>query len=192
MLCREMGRQELRQDLEESKKKLEDITGAPVWGFRAPGFSVDPDILHLVAEIGYAYDSSYNSFSLNKRYGRVEVNGNRYRGLACRISEQFYELPISNLEVAGKAFPWGGGGYFRLIPPSVFQKGVQHILNQKGAYLFYFHPWEIDPDQPRVNAASALNKFRQYINLGKAVDRLKNLFCTFSYCRFISCRQFLS
>ena len=191
VLCRQCDLKDLKEELINSKKKLEDITGAPVKGFRAPGFSIDHKILGLVAESGYLYDSSYNSFGLNSRYGEITLSGNPYRGLAQRVSDGFHELPISNLEVFGKMLPWGGGGYFRLIPTFLFKKGVQHILKGNRAYLFYFHPWEIDPSQPRVNGAPASYKFRHYVNLNKTVSKLQSLFKAFSTCRFTTCSDFL-
>ena len=88
--------------------------------------------------------------------------------------EFFYELPISNINAFKSVLPWGGGGYFGLIPFPLFRIGIKRILGQEKAYLFYFHPWEIDPDQPRVSDASMFYRFRHYINLGKTHIKYQN------------------
>ena len=87
--------------------------------------------------------------------------------------------------------PWGGGGYFRLIPFPLFKIGIKFILGQENAYLFYFHPWEIDPEQPKVNQASSFYKFRHYINLNKTYSKLSKLIGSFRHQRFLTCKQYL-
>jgi hypothetical protein len=206
---------ELKADLTDSKKRLEDITGTPVFGYRAPSFAINDDILKIIEDAGYLYDSSYNSFSLHGRYGQISLNGCSKKGIARELSENFYELPISNLSIKNpfsfqlsalssgrnkkkriisKSFvlPLGGGGYFRLIPYRLFRRGVQSILENDGAYLFYMHPWEIDPGQPRVQGGSANFKFRHYTNLYKTETRLKSLITSFDCCRFVTCSEYLN
>jgi len=202
--------QDLKNDLIGSKKLLEDIIGESVVGYRAPSFAITDDILQTISECGYQYDSSYNSFGLHGRYGKISLNGSGRKGIAHRINENFHELPISNLEFenpisyqlsamssgrkAKKRFvlPLGGGGYFRIIPHFPFKFGVKLILKKKNAYLFFMHPWEIDPKQPRIQEASANFKFRHYSNIFKTHDKLKNLIGAFSQCRFPTCSQYLS
>ena len=106
----------LRAELSDSRKRLEDTIGMPVAGFRAPSFSINDEILKAVAESGYLYDSSYNSFSLHGRYGKISLNGGNQIGIAHRVFDNLYELPISNLNLLGNVLPLGGGAYFRLIP----------------------------------------------------------------------------
>jgi len=190
-LCSECSPEELRKDLNDSKKLLEDITGAPVYGYRAPSFSIDDDSLKIIEDCGYLYDSSFNSFGMNERYGRVALSDNDKTGIAYQVSDTFYELPISNMNLGKRIFPWGGGGYFRMMPFNLFRWGVQSILKKEKNYLFYMHPWEIDPDQPRVNEASRIYKFRHYVNLGKTQSRLSMLLDTFNHCRFPTCHQYL-
>ena len=113
------------------------------------------------------------------------------RGIAHEISQGFYELPISNLTVAGRVFPWGGGGYFRLIPWRIFKKGIRRILSQQDAYLFYLHPWEIDPEQPKVKDAPQFFRFRHYVSLGKTEERLMDMLQHFADCRFLTCNEYL-
>jgi len=190
-LCHEEPPEELRRDLEDSKKLLEDLIGAPVDGYRAPSFSVSSVILKTVEACGYLYDSSFNSFGLHDRYGRLDLSGHKRHGIATKLSKSFYELPISNLELGPWVVPWGGGGYFRIIPFPLFKLGARWVLRQKGAYLFYLHPWELDPDQPRVFNAPWAYRFRHYVNLTKGARRISKLAEYFRNCKFITCRQYL-
>ena len=193
-LCnKEDSKERLKQDLLDSKKLLEDIISAPVLGFRAPSFSISDDILKVIEECGYLYDSSFNSFAMHGRYGKILLNSYAKKGISYQLSNNFYELPISNLTLGKKGFvlPWGGGAYFRIIPFQIFKLGVENILKKENAYLFYMHPWEIDPDQPRVDKASSSCKFRHYINLKKTFLKLTRFIEYFGQCRFVSCRQYL-
>lgn len=202
-----MTGKELQRDLSDSKKRLEDTIGGPVVGFRAPSFGIDHDILEAVSACGYRYDSSYNSFGLHGRYGKITLNGQPRAGVAYKLSDNFYELPVSNLNLKsliGSRFtvhgarrrthwvlPWGGGAYFRLMPLWVFRQGVRAILDRDGAYLFYIHPWEVDSGQPRVSNASPVARFKHYTNLEKTVGRLRRMMEAFADCRFVSCREYL-
>jgi len=181
----------LKKDLTDSRNLLEDIVGKPVTGFRAPSFSINDRLLSAVAETGFRYDSSYNSFSLNRRYGRLSFNGHPKIGIAHRMSDDFYELPISNLNLFGTVLPLGGGSYFRLLPFSLFKKGVSAIIEKDYAYLFYMHPWEIDPGQPRVKEASLDLKLRHYTNIHKTYKRLASLLSDFAKCRYVTCSEYL-
>jgi polysaccharide deacetylase family protein (PEP-CTERM system associated) len=190
-MCNEQPYEDLKKDFSGSKKLLEDITGSPVYGLRAPNFSISDDILKIIEECGYLYDSSFNSFVMRGRYGQIDLSQSVRNGIAAKISDKFYELPISNLKFAHQVFPWGGGGYFRFIPFTLFKIGIKFILGQEKAYLFYFHPWEIDPEQPKVNQASSFYKFLHYINLRKTHKRLSKLIENFAHCNFITCNQYI-
>jgi len=190
-LCREQSAKNLKIDLVKSKKLLEDITGNPVYGYRAPSFSISGHVLELIRDTGYLYDSSFNSFGLNKRYGQIDLNGNGGKGILHEISESFYEIPISNIGIWGKVLPWGGGGYFRLIPSFLFRFGVQSILKKNQAYLFYLHPWEIDCDQPKVAGVRFSYKIRHYINLNKTLNKLSYFLENLRGCSFQTCYQYL-
>jgi peptidoglycan-N-acetylglucosamine deacetylase len=181
----------LRAELTDSRKRLEDTIGMPVVGFRAPSFSINDDILEAVARSGYRYDSSYNSFSLHGRYGKISLNGQPKIGIAHRVFDNLYELPISNLKLLGNILPLGGGAYFRLIPFSFFSLGVKRILTGDNAYLFYIHPWEIDPEQPRMEEASWNHKIRHYHKLSKTYDRMVSMIKAFKYCHFTTCSHYL-
>ena len=191
VMCTHIAPDSLLSDLIRSKNGIEKITGTEVKGYRAPSFSISDDALRLIRKAGYAYDSSYNSFARHGRYGFITTNGFPKKGIAIRIASDFYELPISNLEFRGQTIPWGGGGYFRLFPFSIFKKGIQRILSQQQAYMFYMHPWEIDPEQPRVNQAKGISAFRHYVNLERTLGRLRRMIFTFKNCKFLTCHQYL-
>ncbi|MBN2034871.1 MAG: DUF3473 domain-containing protein [Deltaproteobacteria bacterium] len=200
-LCSGQSCRDLEKDLCDSKKLLEDTISGPVYGYRAPSFSVGDGILKTIEECGYLYDSSYNSFAMHDRYGRVNLSHNGAVGIAREIHPRFFELPISNLNLrkpfsSGQnrdhfVLPWGGGGYFRLTPGWIFMKGVEKILSEQGAYLFYMHPWEIDPEQPRVQGAPRFYRFRHYVNLGTTEKKLFGMVRHFFHCRFVTCRDYL-
>jgi polysaccharide deacetylase family protein (PEP-CTERM system associated) len=191
-LCNQQSPAELKKELIDSKKLLEDIIGSPVSGFRAPNFSVDDNTLKIIKDCGYQYDSSYNSFGLHGRYGKISLNGHKKRGIAHKLSDNFFELPISNLMLRGRTFPLGGGAYFRLIPFPLFSKGIKKIIKKESAYLFYIHPWEIDSEQPRVEGASYQLKFRHYKNIKTTSMKLSRLVNEFENCKFITCSQYLA
>lgn len=192
LLCNQMAPARLLDDLRTSKHRLEQIIGAPVHGYRAPNFSIDDRVLKQIQQCGYRYDASYNSFERHHRYGRITQAGLPRNGLAIRLGPNFHELPISNLTLAGQTVPWGGGGYFRLLPSLVFNTGVRHILRQTGAYHFYMHPWEVDPEQPRVPSQNGLNTWRHYLNLRKTHTRLQRMITRFQHCRYQTCSQYLA
>jgi polysaccharide deacetylase family protein (PEP-CTERM system associated) len=191
MMCGQLNGDVLMQDLKKSKALLEDITGTAVYGYRAPNFSISDEALSAIRASGYVYDASYNNFSKHGRYGRISTAGFSRSGIATRLAENFFELPICNLELNGHVIPWGGGGYFRLLPIGLFKLGVNRILKNNGAYVLYLHPWEIDPHQPRVRQARGLSGWRHYLNLDKTHRRLSNFIRSFSDCRFVSCKQYI-
>ena len=206
-MCRPLSDADLGDELQGSKRLIEDITGAEVAGFRAPNFSVDDRVLSLAREAGYRYDSSYNSFSLHGRYGKITLNGPPRAGIAYEINDDFFELPVSNLHLGNLigarctvngarrtrqlVLPWSGGAYFRFMPLGVFQRGVRAILDRDGAYVFYMHPWEIDPEQPRVGQASPVARFKHYTNLDKTMSKLRGMMEAFTDCRFAGCGEYI-
>ncbi len=191
LMCNRLDSKELRQDLIRSKKTIEDITGVKVQGYRAPSFSINDTALKLIQESGYCYDSSYNNFSRHGRYGTISLDLHKKTGVAFKISQNFMELPISNLTIGNQTIPWGGGGYFRFLPLPIFKVGVKRILKKTNAFIFYLHPWEIDPHQPRVKQSKGLSSWRHYLNLDKTHSRLYNLISTFKHCKFTTCSQYL-
>jgi len=192
ILCREDDPGKLQEDLLTSRHLLEDLVGVPIRGYRAPGFSISQRVLNDVRAAGYRWDSSYNSFGFNQRYGQVDFSKYFICDTAVEIEDDFHEIPVSNLKVAGKILPWAGGGYFRLYPSKLFNAGVRQMLKKNGAYVFYLHPWEIDPDQPRVSDLPFSYRFRHYFNLGNTLSRLENLINSFPGAMFITCSEFLA
>lgn len=192
-LCTDLSASNLRTDLHRSKRLLEDVIGQEVLGYRAPGFSITPELVYILDESGYKYDSSYNNFDFNKRYGKS--NGQfRARGPHCLIADNgIVEIPLSNLRVGSRNLSWSGGGFFRFYPTALFEAGVAKILASKGTYVFYCHPWEIDPDQPRIrNTIDRVNRFRHYCNLHKTLDRIDHFLTRFRHCQFLTCSDYVS
>jgi polysaccharide deacetylase family protein (PEP-CTERM system associated) len=166
-----------RSDVERSKALLEDITGESVRGYRAPSFSIKEWALPILRELGFVYDSSLFPTVGHDRYGRLP-------GVDEPVAEVlpgFFEVSVSSLNVATFALPWGGGGYFRLLPYRIFRAGVHRILRSGRPYVFYIHPWEIDPDQPRPDGVSGLSRFRHYVGLERCESRLASLFADFRW-----------
>ncbi len=181
-LCTNLNSEQIIEDLKAGKEKLEDITGSPVYGYRAPSFAINNDILKLVKETGHLYDSSFNSFSMHGRYGTIDIPED----------SDFFELPVSNLTVFNKVFPLGGGGYFRLMPSIFFESGMKQVLKKNDFFLFYSHPWEFDPGQPRVDQASPGFKFRHYINLRQTEKKLSTLINNFGSLNFVTCSDYIN
>lgn len=190
-LCTNQSTKEVFNDLKTGKEILEDLIGKKIYGYRAPSFVINSDILKIIKDTGHIYDSSFNSFSMHGRYGTIDIADNTQQGIASKIADNFYELPISNLNIRGKILPLGGGGYFRLIPFPLFKLGMNQVLKKNQAFLFYSHPWEFDPDQPRVEQASAGFKFRHYINLDKTHRKLESMIKNFKDLNFTTCINYL-
>jgi len=183
---------DLVTELTDSKKLLEHITGSRVYGYRAPSFSIDKTVLKAVKKSGYLYDSSYNSFSMHERYGILDLKNKNHSSISHEVLEDFFELPISNLTIGKKVFPLGGGGYFRLLPLFLFKSGIQNVLKKQDAFMFYSHPWEFDPAQPRVSQASINYKFRHYVNLQNNEKKLYSMIQGFKETSFITCSEYLT
>ena len=190
-LCTTLDKNQLIRDFLTSKKRLEDIIGHAVYGYRAPSFDINDRILEMIKQAGYLYDSSYNSFSIHGRYGSVDLSKALKNGGSYQLDNHFFELPVSNLRLYNKTIPLGGGGYFRLYPTPLFKQGIKSVLKKNNAFIFYTHPWEFDPNQPRVHQASRGFKFRHYTNLNKTENKLKQIIYSFSGCEFVTCRRYI-
>jgi polysaccharide deacetylase family protein (PEP-CTERM system associated) len=166
-------------DVERSKKSLEDLTGAEVIGYRAPNFSITDWSIDVLRSLGFRYDSSAFPTIAHRRYGKL--SGVRPDQPIVELRPGFHEVCVSCLSLYGRRLPWGGGGYFRLLPYGVFRAGIQQILGTGRPYVFYIHPWEIDPDQPRVGGLRPNQAFRHYLNLGRAEARLGALLRDFEW-----------
>ncbi|NLD36519.1 MAG: DUF3473 domain-containing protein [Desulfatiglans sp.] len=190
-LCTSQTKLDLQNDLIKSKHILEDLTGKAVLGYRAPSFVINQDMLKIIQGCGFLYDSSYNSFTLHDRYGHIDIPKDQNKRLAFELIDNFYEIPVSNLIVANQVLPWGGGGYFRLIPFFIYSLGVKLNLKKNDGFVFYIHPWELDPEQPRVKEAAPFLRFRHYTNLKKTETKLKKFINAFNECNFITCQQYI-
>ncbi len=165
-------------DIRRSREILESIIAKPVYGYRAPSFSITPKsewALGVLKNAAFLYDSSIFPTSFHNRYG---FNG------TSRLPFQFRygltEIPLSIYHFAGADFPLAGGGYFRLFPYFYFQLFFRRMNNQGKPIVFYLHPWELDPEQPRMKVR--LNyRLRHYVNLGKTENRLEKLLKDFSF-----------
>jgi polysaccharide deacetylase family protein (PEP-CTERM system associated) len=191
LMCTHLDPKDLKEDLIKSKGTIEGITGVEVRGYRAPNFSISDTALKLIQDSGYKYDSSYNNYSKHKRYGTITLNRYDKTRPIIKITKDFNELPISNLTIGNQNLPWGGGGYFRFLPLTIFKSGVKRILQKNEIYTFYLHPWEIDPDQPRLKAAKGIAIWKHYLNIDKTLHRLQNFIFSFNHCRFPTCSQYL-
>jgi hypothetical protein len=97
------------------------------------------------------------------------------------IREGFHEVCVSVLKLGKKGIPWAGGGYFRLFPYPIFKRGVKKILNSGNPYVFYIHPWEVDPGQPRVDGLKRSHRFRHYNNLDRCDARFDDVLKSFTW-----------
>lgn len=177
---------EFRDDVRESKRILEDITQTPVLGYRAASFSIGPRnawTFKVLAEEGYAYSSSVYPIR-HDIYGVPDAPRFAYRPNG---RDGFIEAPISTVRLFGRNFPCGGGGYFRLMPYAVSRWQIRHVNHRdRQPAIFYFHPWEIDPEQPRVADLSLKTRVRHYANLGRMEHRLARLLREFRWNRLDS------
>jgi polysaccharide deacetylase family protein (PEP-CTERM system associated) len=170
-----------RADVRRAKRVLEDVAGAPVRGYRAPSYSITPRslwALDILIEEGYRYDTSVFPIR-HDRYG-ISVSARRpYR--VTRPAGTLVEIPATAARIAGMNVPVGGGGYFRILPYAWTRWGLQRInVGERRPAVFYIHPWELDPEQPRLTAG-AISRFRHYRNLHQTEARLRRLLVEFAF-----------
>jgi polysaccharide deacetylase family protein (PEP-CTERM system associated) len=182
--------QEFREETAQAKAILEDLTGVPVLGYRAASYSIVNEslwALDVLSELGFCYDSSVFPVRHDK-YGIPGARPEPYvHETACGGS--IVEFPLTTKELFGYRLPVAGGGYFRLFPYAITRAAFRSINRRESRpFIFYLHPWEIDPEQPRINAGW-LSRFRHYNNLDKCESRLRRLLDEF---RFTSARNVLS
>jgi polysaccharide deacetylase family protein (PEP-CTERM system associated) len=178
-LVYDLTQAEFRADVGRCKAVLEDLTGERVRGYRAPCFSITDWAVTILQELGFDYDSSVFPTVAHDRYGRLAGVGAGQPVVELRPG--FHEVCISCLPIGGRGLPWGGGGYFRMLPYPVWRAGVKRILRSRSPYVFYLHPWEIDPGQPRVQGLGKVNYFRHYLNLARCEARFSALLDGFAW-----------
>lgn len=174
---------QFRADIRRTKKILEDAVAAPVHGYRAATFSVGPTTpwaFQVLEEEGYAYSSSIYPVA-HDNYSNPDAPRFAYRPQG---TQRLWEYPISTVRIAGRNIPCGGGGYFRFAPYAAFSRAIAHInrAEQKPA-VFYLHPWEVDPDQPRPAGVKLKSRLRHYLNLSRTMPRLSRLLRDFRWDR---------
>ena len=154
-----------RADIVKARAAIEDASGMAVTGYRAPSFSIDPRTPwahEVLAEQGYAYSSSVAPVA-HDHYGWREAPRFAWRPVS---GAALIELPVTTLDLAGRRVAAGGGGFFRILPYAFSNWAVGQVNRRESRpAIFYFHPWEIDPGQPRVADASIKSKLRHYTNL---------------------------
>jgi polysaccharide deacetylase family protein (PEP-CTERM system associated) len=168
-----MSRQELFDDVDKSKKILEDAGGCEIIGYRAPSFSVNDTntwVYEVLVELGFAYSSSTYPIE-HDLYGVPEWPRFKYQR-----AEGIIEIPVPTIRNNNTNVGIGGGGYFRLYPYWMSKKRInKYLKTEQQPYNFYFHPWEIDPEQPRISEASFKSKLRHYINLSRMEGKVCRL-----------------
>ena len=179
-----------RDEAVRSKSLLEELSGQEVLGFRAPSFSIQPHTfwaLDILLDVGYRYDSSI--FPI--RHPDYGVTGwpRQIHHLKTPKGREIAEFPLTVASFCGRSVPVSGGGYFRLLPFGITRWGIRQANRHGRPAVFYVHPWEVDPDQPRHRRRTTrTGAFRHYTGLRKTEARLKKLVDTFP---FAPCRDVL-
>jgi polysaccharide deacetylase family protein (PEP-CTERM system associated) len=179
-----------REDVRRARRVLQDLSGQPVNGYRAPSFSVTERslwALDVLIEEGYTYDTSIFPIR-HDRYGIPGAPRHAYwvssgvgRSFRAAEGHSLLEIPASTVRIAGTNLPMAGGGYFRLLPYWWTRFGIRRVNDvERKPAVFYVHPWEVDPSQPRLNG-SRLSRFRHYQNLAKTESRLRRLLADFRF-----------
>lgn len=177
---------EFREDVRRSKETIENLTGEAVAGYRAPTFSVTRQTawaIDVLAELGLRYDSSIYPVR-HDRYGIPDAPRAPFRARGHEHS--LLEIPPATLRVCDVNVPVGGGGYFRLLPLWLMEWAFAQVRRRcrPPVTMLYFHPWEFDPDQPRL-PLRRLSRFRTYVGTGRSRGRLKALLSRHHFCRAI-------
>lgn len=178
----QMSADEFAADLKKSRALIEDAAGAKVTGYRAPSFSIDtrtPWAHGVLAEQGYRYSSSVAPVK-HDHYGWPESPRFAWKPLS---DSALVELPVTTARLGSRIVAAGGGGFFRLLPYKFSHWAISQVNGEDRPAIIYFHPWEIDPDQPRVDHAPLRSKVRHYTKLSVMESKLKRLISDFSWTR---------
>jgi polysaccharide deacetylase family protein (PEP-CTERM system associated) len=177
-----MTPEQFRADIDRTRKTLEDAGGQPVTGYRAPSFSIDkrtPWAHPILAEQGYAYSSSVAPVR-HDHYGWPEAPRFAFRPVS---GSALIELPVTTAEIGGRRLALGGG-FFRVLPYALSRWAVGQVFGREGRpAVFYFHPWDMDPGQPRVENAPLRSKLRHYTKLAAMEGKLERLIGEFPWGR---------
>jgi polysaccharide deacetylase family protein (PEP-CTERM system associated) len=171
-----------RRDLRRARDTIEEAAGTKVLGYRAPTFSIGREnqwAFEILAEEGFLYDSSVFPIS-HDLYGFPEAPRFAYR-VNLKSQRKLFEVPMSTVRIRGSNWPVGGGGYLRVLPMWYNQWGMRKIREkERQPCVLYFHPWEIDADQPRINGKWK-SRLRHYTGLRSMESRLRTLFASGMY-----------
>lgn len=174
--------QEFRDDVTRTKIALEDVAGTPVQGYRAASYSIGSAnlwALDVLADAGYLYSSSIVPIK-HDLYGMPEAPRFSFDAADNRL----LEIPITTIRLGGRNINCGGGGWFRLFPYAFSRWALQRVNStERQSGVFYFHPWEIDPEQPRQQGLGVKTRFRHYLNLKRTYTRLERLLDDFHWGR---------
>jgi len=177
----DLSRAAFTDDITRAKHILEDLGGVAVQGYRAPSFSIGTDNLwafDCLQEAGYVYSSSIYPIK-HDHYGMPDAPR-----FAHRVGQGFLEIPVTTLRLNGRNLPSSGGGYFRLFPYALSRWMIRRVNADDGMpSIFYFHPWEIDAEQPRVPGINLKTRFRHYVNIDRMERRLDALLGDFRWGR---------
>ncbi|MEO3691076.1 XrtA system polysaccharide deacetylase [Roseateles paludis] len=177
----DLDRDALRQDLTRAKALLEDLGGVEVIGYRAPSFSIGKNNLwafDVLQETGHRYSSSVYPIA-HDHYGMPDSPRFAYE-----VRPGLLEIPVTTVRMGSRNLPSSGGGYFRLLPYGISNWLISRVNRVDGeSAVFYFHPWEIDPEQPRVQGIDAKTRFRHYVNLPRTEARIARLLRDFAWGR---------
>jgi polysaccharide deacetylase family protein (PEP-CTERM system associated) len=177
----EQSRDDFLADIRLAKAIIEDIAGREVRGYRAPSFSIGTAnewAFEVIAEAGYRYSSSIYPIR-HDHYGAPDAPR-----FAHEVQPGLLELPIATTRLLNRNWPAGGGGYFRLLPYALSRWSISRInARDRQPVMFYFHPWELDPGQPRIAGTGVKTRFRHYVNLRRMAPRLTHLLRDFRWSR---------
>lgn len=176
----DLTRVQFTQDVTHAKNILEDISGHEIKGYRAPSYSIGKKniwALEVLAETGHQYSSSIYPIQ-HDHYGYPEAPRFVFKDTKTGL----IEIPITTVQLFSRLFPAGGGGFFRFYPYFLSKWALNRVNKTDGqAAVFYLHPWELDPDQPRQKNISRKSNFRHYLNLSKTESRLRQLLSDFEW-----------
>ena len=176
----EQTQEQFRADIVRTKKILEDIGGKEVIGYRAASYSINSENLwahNVLAEENFRYSSSVYPVK-HDLYGIPDAPRFCYKPIE---GSGFLEIPITTVRLGQKNMPCGGGGFFRFYPYTLSKWAFRYINNGNQSAIFYCHPWEIDPDQPRQHGLNLKTRFRHYLNLNKMEQRIRYLLTDFHW-----------
>ena len=185
-----MSSKELYNDLKKSKSIIENIINNKIYGYRAPTFSVSDEVIKVLGQLDYEYDSSFNQFSKHDRYG---VLSNHKNEMVFEVSDSISEISLPVTSLYKQEIPIAGGGFFRLYPLWMTKGLIRKHFKTNNYYMFYAHPWEFDPGMPKVNNVGMLNKFRHYVNVKSNYKKLELLinYLQKNKCVFLPARDYL-